>query len=75
MLLTEDNDGYMWSLHPVGEAPKFECEAIDHISVTEDTVRVKRHRIVNDEMIIYGSDHCPMFIDVELNLPPKAEML
>lgn len=75
MLLTDDNDGYMWSVHPVGYPPNFEYEAIDHISVTEETVRVKRHRLINDEMIIYGSDHCPMFIDVELNLSPKAEML
>ena len=75
MLLTDDNDGYGWSLHPVGQMPDMGLKAIDHVSVTEDTVRVKRHRIICDEMIIFGSDHCPMFIDAELKNVSKAETL
>ena len=66
MLLTDDNDGYEVGWHPVGELPTFSAKAIDHISVTEETVRVKRHRKIRDDLILFGSDHYPIFLDVEL---------
>lgn len=66
MLLTEDNDGYMCACHALGKPSEMKWKAIDHISVTEELVTVKRHRIIHDDMVIFGSDHCPIFIDTSL---------
>ena len=40
--------------------------AIDHITVTEDLVNVKLHRVLYDELLCKSSDHCARFLDLEL---------
>ncbi len=67
MLVAEESDGIdSWS-HPLGsiQCPN-RTTTIDHVGVTTDLVDVKLHRVLLDEVIAKGSDHCPMFIDVAL---------
>ncbi|MBE6596148.1 MAG: hypothetical protein E7641_00615 [Ruminococcaceae bacterium] len=68
MLLTDDNDGYKSFWHHPGEYEIAEdTEEIDHICVTEERARVVLHRKIRDRFIcIEGSDHCPVYIDVEI---------
>lgn len=37
--------------------------ALDHVMVSTDTVDVKLHKIIYDELICHASDHCPVIID------------
>ena len=40
---------------------------IDHISVTTDNVTVETYRVINYQVITYGSDHLPVFVDLTFN--------
>ncbi len=68
MLLTDYNDGYKsWWHHPGEYEPAEDTEEIDHIVVTEERAKVVIHRKIKDRFICAeGSDHCPVYIDVEI---------
>ena len=75
MLIAEDIEpnGRDYWCHLVGvtELQKNDS-AIDHISVTEDLVNVKLHRVLYSELLCKSSDHCARFLDLELkNSKPK----
>jgi len=67
MLVAEQSDGTDCCCHPLGSTKYPNSHtAIDHVGVTTDLVDVKLHRVLLDEVIAKGSDHCPMFIDVAI---------
>lgn len=67
-LIAEKSDGMQMFNHPITSMKFFapHLTSIDHVGVTTDLVDVKLHRVLFDEIIAKGSDHCPMFIDVAL---------
>ena len=67
-LVAEKSDGTQMFNHPITSMDFFAPEqtSIDHVGVTTDLLDVKLHRVLLDEVIAKGSDHCPMFIDVKL---------
>lgn len=67
MLLAEESDGVGCWCHPLNSVDYPNShDAIDHVSAIPELCEVKLHRILLDEIIAKGSDHCPMFIDVAL---------
>ena len=72
MLLAEDIEpnGTDYWCHLIGSTELQKCgTAIDHISVTEDLVNVKVHRVLYNELLCKSSDHCSRFLDVEIKTP------
>ena len=47
-----------------GKAPS--GKAIDHIFVSEDVADVVLHRILKEQYVLEGSDHCPVIADISL---------
>ena len=67
MLLTDDNYGYKSWYHNIGRTEEAQdLDEIDHICVTEELLKVVRHRKIRDTLICDASDHCPIFIDVAI---------
>lgn len=72
MLLAEDIEpnGTDYWCHLIGSTELQKCgTAIDHITVTEDLVNVKVHRVLYNELLCKSSDHCSRFLDVEIKTP------
>ena len=67
-LVAEKSDGMQMFNHPISSMDFFAPNqtSIDHVGVTTDLCDVKLHRVLLDEVIAKGSDHCPMFIDVAI---------
>ena len=55
------------SFHRVPGRPCDEGAPIDFIFVTDDAVKVLVHCIADDETAIAISDHCPVYVDAQLN--------
>ncbi|MBR6727923.1 MAG: endonuclease/exonuclease/phosphatase family protein [Clostridia bacterium] len=47
-----------------GKAPS--GKAIDHIFVSEDVADVTLHRILKEQYVLEGSDHCPVIADISI---------
>ena len=55
------------SFHRVPGRPCDEGTPIDYVFVTDDAVRVLVHCIPHDETALAISDHCPVYVDAQLN--------
>ncbi|MBQ7354067.1 MAG: hypothetical protein IJW62_00945 [Clostridia bacterium] len=67
ILIAEQGGDVAYSCHPIDHMGSWKNPAvIDHISVTADTVAVKRFTKIEDEVICKASDHYPIFIDIAL---------
>lgn len=65
MLIAEEGDGTKNLGHRLGSTVcHVDHPPIDHITVTTDLLDVKLHRVLFDEIIVNGSDHCPIFMDL-----------
>lgn len=49
-----------------GKAPSANGQPIDHIFVSEDVADVVLHRILKEQYVLEGSDHCPVIADISL---------
>ncbi|MBO5938631.1 MAG: endonuclease/exonuclease/phosphatase family protein [Clostridia bacterium] len=68
MLVAEQGDPCLMKNHPLGSMKIYapDRSPIDHVGVTTDLIDVKLFRLLLDEVIAKGSDHCPLFIDAEI---------
>ena len=67
MHLTDRNDNSVGWAHDLGSMNLWMAKGTyDHVSVTTELCDVMLHRVLYDELIVCGTDHSPMFVDLKL---------
>lgn len=54
------------TFHPVGSDRYVHAVPIDHVYVTQDTVKVAALRVARSEVALASSDHCPVMADLAI---------
>ena len=67
MYLTDRNDNTVGWAHELGSMDIVMGKGTyDHVSVIPELCDVMLHRVLYDELIVCGTDHNPMFVDLKL---------